>query len=82
MAVISGKSINELDELSSDKQAQLKATAALFPDALVDSELGEIPEGWKVGKLDNLCDLNKLSWTKKIHLLKSGMLIWQIRKMG
>ena len=27
---------------------QLKTTAALFPDALVDSELGEIPEGWEV----------------------------------
>lgn len=24
---------------------------ALFPDRLVDSELGEIPEGWEVGKL-------------------------------
>ncbi len=26
----------------------------LFPDRLVDSELGEIPEGWGVGMLDNL----------------------------
>lgn len=25
--------------------------AALFPDKLVDSPLGEIPEGWKIGKL-------------------------------
>ncbi len=27
----------------------------LFPDRLVDSELGEIPEGWRVGKLGELC---------------------------
>ena len=27
---------------------------ALFPDRLVDSELGEIPEGWRVGKLGDL----------------------------
>ncbi len=27
---------------------QLKTTAALFPNALVESELGEIPEGWEV----------------------------------
>lgn len=27
----------------------------LFPDRLVDSELGEIPEGWKVKKLSDLC---------------------------
>ncbi|MCS6954632.1 MAG: restriction endonuclease subunit S, partial [Bryobacteraceae bacterium] len=30
---------------------------ALFPDRLVDSELGEIPEGWGVGRLDEEFDL-------------------------
>ena len=30
--------------------------AALFPDSFVDSELGEIPEGWKVGKLGNVAE--------------------------
>lgn len=30
---------------------QLQTTADLFPDALVDSELGEIPEGWEISKL-------------------------------
>ena len=29
----------------------------LFPDRLVDSELGEIPEGWKVGVLDEMIEL-------------------------
>ncbi|WP_298632510.1 restriction endonuclease subunit S [uncultured Umboniibacter sp.] len=46
MAAISGKSLAELDQLSPEQQEELKATAAQFPDALVDSELGEIPEGW------------------------------------
>jgi len=32
----------------------LVATAALFPDALVDSELGEIPEGWKIKKINDV----------------------------
>lgn len=49
MAAISGKSLEELDQLSAEQQEQLKITAALFPDALVDSELGEIPEGWREG---------------------------------
>ncbi|MFT6907514.1 MAG: type I restriction enzyme S subunit [Oleiphilaceae bacterium] len=48
MAAISGKAIAELDQLSPDTQQQLRTTAALFPDKLVDSELGEIPEGWEV----------------------------------
>lgn len=29
-------------------------TAALFPDRLVPSELGEVPEGWRVGKLGDV----------------------------
>ena len=29
----------------------------LFPDRLVDSELGEIPEGWEVGVLDDMVEL-------------------------
>ena len=29
----------------------------LFPERLVDSELGEIPEGWKVGALDDAIDI-------------------------
>jgi type I restriction enzyme S subunit len=30
---------------------------ALFPDALVDSELGEVPEGWAVGPLSSMASL-------------------------
>ncbi len=30
--------------------------AALFPDRFVDSELGEIPEGWGVGKLGDVAE--------------------------
>ena len=37
----------------------------LFPDELVDSELGEIPEGWKVKALSAYSSLNPESWSKK-----------------
>ena len=33
------------------------ATAALFPDSMEESELGEIPAGWTVGLLGDLCKL-------------------------
>jgi type I restriction enzyme, S subunit len=33
-----------------------EATAALFPDSIEDSELGEIPKGWTVTTLDNITD--------------------------
>ena len=32
------------------------ATAALFPDHFQDSELGQIPKGWRVGKLAECCE--------------------------
>jgi type I restriction enzyme S subunit len=32
-------------------------TAALFPDAFVDSELGKIPKGWKRGALNKIADI-------------------------
>lgn len=39
--------------------------AALFPDRLVESELGEIPEGWEVQSLDEIADyLNGLACQK------------------
>ncbi len=31
--------------------------AALFPDRFVDSELGEIPEGWGIGVLDDVIEI-------------------------
>ncbi len=33
--------------------------ADLFPERLVDSELGEIPEGWEVGSVGDLCHVDK-----------------------
>ncbi len=34
-------------------------TAALFPDSFEESELGLVPKGWKIGKVDNI--LSRLS---------------------
>jgi len=42
-----------------------KPLADLFPARLVDSELGEIPEGWEVGTLAALASLNPESWSKE-----------------
>lgn len=32
-------------------------TAALFPDSFEESELGLVPKGWRVGKVENVMDL-------------------------
>ena len=39
--------------------------ADLFPDRLVDSELGEIPEGWEAAPLGDLIDLNPKRMLRK-----------------
>ena len=54
MCAISGKSEAELDLLSTEQRQQLATTAALFPDALVESELGLIPEGWEVQRIKEI----------------------------
>jgi type I restriction enzyme S subunit len=46
MSAISGKPDAELDTLPPEQYEQLAATAALFPDEMEASELGEIPRGW------------------------------------
>jgi type I restriction enzyme S subunit len=46
--------------------------AELFPDRLVESELGEIPEGWEVEALGNVADVNwgDTNVTKKSYVEK------------
>lgn len=39
--------------------------ADLFPARLVDSELGELPEGWEVGTLADVASLNPEVWSKR-----------------
>ncbi len=51
MSVISGKDEAQLEQLKiqdADAYQQLEQTAALFPAAMQESELGDIPEGWGV----------------------------------
>ena len=51
MCAISGKSEAELKQMAEDDFAELQATAALFPEEFVESELGEVPKGWGLQSL-------------------------------
>ncbi|WP_262449851.1 restriction endonuclease subunit S [Acinetobacter pittii] len=68
MCAISGKSEAEVEQMAKEDFAELQATAALFPDELVESELGEVPNGWEVGKLQEVIDLNPRRTLKKDSL--------------
>lgn len=56
MSAISGKADAELNALLPEQYEQLAATAALFPDEMEASELGEIPKGWSHKTLFQLTD--------------------------
>lgn len=54
MQAISGKDATALTHLQTkhpDQYAELRTTAALFPSAMQESEVGEIPVGWSVSQI-------------------------------
>lgn len=57
MSVISGKPVAKFDTLRPEAFKQLAATAALFPDEMQESELGEIPMGWAVQRVGGVLEL-------------------------
>lgn len=62
MTAISGKEADALvvfEREHPEKYAELKATAELFPSAMQESELGEIPEGWLVKPLGDSLEIKR-----------------------
>lgn len=57
MSTISGKAEAELDALPPEAFEQLAATAALFPDEMQESALGEIPKGWEIQAAESLSEV-------------------------
>lgn len=57
MSAISGKTDAELDAMPRPQYDELAATAALFPDELVESELGDVPKGWEVKPISDVANI-------------------------
>ncbi len=74
MRTISGKTDAELDQMPREHHDQLAATAVLFPDAMEDSELGEIPKGWGIKKLGAVTDYLNRGISPK-YLEDGGVLV-------
>ncbi|MFV7441348.1 restriction endonuclease subunit S [Acinetobacter pittii] len=51
MSILSGRTEAEIDQMEEDDRAELKATAELFPNDFVESEVGKIPKGWTLQAL-------------------------------
>lgn len=61
MCALSGKDEAALDAMPREQYKHLAGTTALFPDELVDSELGEVPRNWDVRGLHHLAVLQTSS---------------------
>ena len=57
MSAISGKADAELEALPLEQYEQLAATAALFPNAMEASNLGQIPKGWAINQISQFGDV-------------------------
>jgi len=60
MRTISSKDAGQLAQMKDEQPeqyAELRATAELFPSAMHDGELGEIPDGWEAQSLSDMVDL-------------------------
>lgn len=85
MCAISGKDETALVQLKTeqpDAYAELAQTAALFPAAMQESELGEIPEGWEVVHIDDVCDFQNGYAFKSKEMSKSSEDAYKVFKMG
>lgn len=79
MSAISGKPEAELDTLPPEQYAQLAATAALFPDEMEESELGEIPKGWAFKSVADIAQfasgkVEVSSLTEELYISTENML--------
>lgn len=54
----------------------------LFPNELVDSELGKIPKGWQVKQIRDLCEVIDCLHSKKPELIQSGFNYIQLNEIG
>ncbi len=81
ICAISGKTPEQLAQLDPQTLQQLKATAALFPDALVDSELGEIPEGWEIIRFSQIVEKYIDNRGKTPPIVDSGIPLLEVKHL-
>ena len=74
MAAIAGRSLHELESaaFSPEQLDRLRSIATLFPEKLVDSEFGLIPEGWDITTVGDHVSVTKGRSYKSSELKESS----------
>jgi len=72
----------KLDRMSDEQRTQLRQTAELFPDELVESEIGEVPKGWGISEIGK--EVNSVGGTtprtKNPEYWEGGKIAWTTPK--
>ncbi|MEA3588158.1 restriction endonuclease subunit S [Pseudidiomarina sp. 1APP75-27a] len=84
--IISGKDEDHLTLLQKenpDQYAELLSTAELFPSAMQDSELGEIPEGWLIDEVASEIDiLNGFAFKSGDYATSPGVFVLRTKNFN
>ncbi len=81
MTAISGKDADALVVFEREypqQYAELKATAELFPSEMQESELGEIPSGWYIDSIKNICEVVDYVANGSFAALKENVNIYDV----
>jgi len=65
MSAISGKAGAELDALPREQFDRLSLTAAQFPDETEETEMGDIPKGWRIRSIPDCIEVNPFRSLRK-----------------
>ncbi|MFZ7129244.1 restriction endonuclease subunit S [Avibacterium avium] len=75
MACLSGKTVEKITALKTQDPTayhQLQQTAAAFPSEFVETEMGEVPRGWEVKPINEICRVVYGKGLPKNQLRASG----------
>ncbi|KGQ37206.1 hypothetical protein JP35_09780 [Gallibacterium anatis] len=75
MASLSGKTIAEITALqhtTPEAYHQLQQTASAFPSEFVETEMGQVPKGWEVKPINEICSIVYGKGLPKNQLKSSG----------
>ncbi|WP_196767723.1 restriction endonuclease subunit S, partial [Gallibacterium anatis] len=75
MACLSGKTVDKITALKAQDPTayhQLQQTAAAFPSEFVETEMGQVPKGWEVKPINEICSIVYGKGLPKNQLKSSG----------
>ena len=75
MACLSGKTVEKITALKTEDPTayhQLQQTAQAFPSEFVETEMGQVPKGWEVKPINEICSIVYGKGLPKNQLKSSG----------